>query len=202
MALSRAGDEEAFRVLFERKHRRVFLIAYQILGNASQAEDVVQDAFLALWQHLDRYRPRFAVDTWLNRIATNRAIDVWRSQRRERDRSAATEDVSTAAAVQASARAERSSRTVDAAPGGGAAQAHNPEAAARWQEVQAIWNELAELLPPRQRGAFVLREIEGLPTREVAAALGCGVSTVRSHVAEARRTLQAALAERYPELVR
>jgi RNA polymerase sigma-70 factor (ECF subfamily) len=175
MARSRAGDTEAFRTLFERKNRRVYLIAYQVLGNPSQAEEVVQDVFLALWQHLDRYRPHFAVDTWLTRIATNRAIDVWRSQRRELP-------------------------TGDEAHGnegnGG------PEAVARWREVQAIWNELADLLPPQQRAAFVLREIEEVPTREVASALGCSASTVRSHVAEARRTLQAALSERYPELLR
>ncbi len=61
--------------------------------------------------------------------------------------------------------------------------------------------ELAAELPPQQRAAFVLRHIEGLATAEVAEALECGVSTVRSHVAEARRTLQRTLRARYPELL-
>jgi RNA polymerase sigma-70 factor (ECF subfamily) len=203
MARSRAGDMEAFRTLFERKHRRVYLIAYQILGNPSQAEEVVQDAFLALWQHLDRYRPRFAVDTWLTRIATNRAIDVWRSQRREGRAGEGREDPARRDVAQRPVPAARPVGMGSAAGGvGEPGGERDPESMARWREVQAIWNELADLLPPQQRAAFVLREIEGLATPEVAAALGCGASTVRSHIAEARRTLQAALTERYPELTR
>jgi RNA polymerase sigma-70 factor (ECF subfamily) len=205
MARSRAGDTDAFRALFERKHRRVYLIAYQILGNPSQAEEVVQDAFLALWQHLDRYRPRFAVDTWLSRIATNRAIDVWRSQRRERQTGEGWESQDAEAAgrdgtPQQKATARTSAPGSAASGAGGTTGDEDPESMARWREVQAIWDELAELLPPQQRAAFILREIEGFPTREVAATIGCGTSTVRSHIAEARRTLQAALIERYPEL--
>ena len=202
MARSRSGDTEAFRALFELKHRRVYLIAYQVLGNPSQAEEVVQDVFLALWQHLDRYRPRFAVDTWLTRIATNRAIDVWRSQRRERpadDESRDKEGHATTGELASgisSGVVPASGRVSETGRNGG------PEAVARWHEVQAIWNELAELLPPQQRAAFVLREIEEIPTGEVGLALGCSASTVRSHVAEARRILQVALIERYPEMLR
>lgn len=202
MARSRSGDTEAFRALFERKHRRVYLIAYQVLGNPSQAEEVVQDVFLALWQHLDRYRPRFTVDTWLTRIATNRAIDVWRSQRRDHpmdDESRGEEGHATTGELASgisSAAGPSASGVSEAGRNGG------PEAVARWHEVQAIWNELADLLPPQQRAAFVLREIEETPTGEVGLALGCSASTVRSHVAEARRILRAALSERYPELLR
>jgi len=207
MARSRAGDTEAFRALFELKHRRVYLIAYQVLGNPSQAEEVVQDVFLALWQHLDRYRPRFAVDTWLTRIATNRAIDVWRSQRRERP----TSDEPRGREGRATIGELASGMSSAAGPAAGGSSAGReseagrnggPETVARWHEVQAIWNELADLLPPQQRAAFVLREIEEVPTGEVALALGCSASTVRSHVAAARRTLQAALSERYPDLLR
>ena len=69
---------------------------------------------------------------------------------------------------------------------------------ARWSEIQAIWDELAAELSPQQRAAFVLREIEELPVREVAEALGCGTSTVRSHISLARKTLQAGIRRRYP----
>ena len=188
VARCRAGDAGAFGVLFERKHRRIYRIAYQILGDPSQAEEVVQEVFLALWQHCDRYRPRFAVDTWLSRIATNRAIDRWRAGRREQR-------------ARVTPRRQQSGAP-DADPGARASSADpGPDALAGWNELQAIWDELAALLPPQQRAAFVLREIEELPTRQVAEALGCSASTVRSHVAEARRTLQRALEERYPELL-
>jgi RNA polymerase sigma-70 factor (ECF subfamily) len=73
---------------------------------------------------------------------------------------------------------------------------------ARWTEIQAIWDELAAELSPQQRAAFVLREIEELPVRDVAKALKCSVSTVRSHISLARKTLRVALKERFPELAR
>ena len=187
IARSRDGDTEAFRVLFERKHRKVYLIAYQILGDPSQAEEVVQEVFLSLWQHCGRYRPAFAVNSWLSRIAANRAIDRWRSGRAERRSRVFPEAIEPEPAAAAAV----------SSPGRPA----EPEELTGWRELQAIWDELAGLLPPQQRAAFALREIEGLSTSEVAEAIGCSASTVRSHIAEARRTLQQALRERYPELI-
>lgn len=193
MARSRAGDTDAFRELFERKHRRVYLIAYQILGDHAQAEDVVQEVFLRLWEHCAEYDDAFPLDAWLRRIASNRAIDHWRTRRRERDRLVeAHPDGDADALIEA----------VAAAAGSVAAAVADPEARLGWQELQEVWDELAGELPPQQRAAFVLRHIEGLPTAEVADALACSPSTVRSHVAEARRTLRAALHTRYPELAR
>lgn len=177
------GDEDAFRQLFDRKHRRVYLIAYQMLGSRPLAEEVVQEAFLALWKHCRRYRAGLSVDAWLRRITTSRAIDRWRAERRHLE-----------------------GRADDAGADGGGlagtalglveawrAEEADPTLRARWREVQALWDQLAEGLPPQQRAAFVLREIEGLDAAEVAAALGCSLSTVRSHIAAARKTLRTGL---------
>lgn len=191
VARSLAGEREAFRTLFERKHRRVFLIARQILGDSGEAEEVVQEVFLTLWNKLDEYRRGRGVDGWLARITTNRSIDRWRSRRTE---SRAHDEVLALSAV-----SQGRSEDAGAAWPSGRAEA-TPEAVAQWRELQAIWDDLAESLPPRQRAAFVLKEIEGAPTREVARALGCSPSTVRSHLAAARATLQEELRERYPEL--
>ena len=181
VARSARGDEDAFRVLFERKHRRVYLIAYQILGEQSAAEDVVQDTFLALWRSCSRYRPRYAVDTWLNRIATNKAIDAHRRLARVPralgERPGVSED--SEAAFTSAARLVQEG------------QAGDPTRHTRWRQVQELWNNLAAGLPVQQRAAFALREIEGLGTREVAAALGCSSSAVRSHVSLARKALRA-----------
>lgn len=184
--LSAGGDEDAFGELFRRKHRRVYRIAYQLLGDCGAAEDVVQESFLALWSHCSRYRPRFKVDTWLARIATNKAIDRYRSERRH------PQPVGAGAAGAAGGReaADPTELLVQEGERGDAS------GRARLRELQALWDELAEGLPPQQRAAFVLREIEGLPAREVAAALGCGTSAVRTHVALARKKLRAALEER------
>lgn len=191
IARSRDGDTDAFRELFERTHRRIFLIAYQILGDAADAEDVVQEVFLTLWQRCADYDDRFPLDAWLRRIATNRAIDHWRSRRVQRARRFEAPPGTDPDAVLEAAQPEASG-----APGSG-----DPEVQLGWQQLQAIWDELAGELPPQQRAAFVLRHIEGAPTAEVAEALECSASTVRSHVAEARRALRASLKARYPELL-
>ncbi len=195
---SRDGDTEAFRALFERRHRRVYLIAYQILGDPSRAEDVVQEVFLRLWEHCADYDPSFSVNAWLNRIATNRAIDHWRSLTAERKRRVEpAADADPDASLEAVAVASEHGRR-----GANRTGRMGPEAATGWVELQAIWDELAADLPPQQRAAFVLRHIEERSTVEVAEALGCSASTVRSHVAAARAALQHGLAARYPELIR
>lgn len=188
---SREGDTDAFRQLFGRKHRRVYLIAYQILGDTGRAEDVAQEVFLRLWHHCASYNEAFSLDSWLARIATNRAIDHWRARRADSSR-LVWSDAAGAAGEPALADGELCGRS----------QSPGPEEVASWRQLQEVWDELASLLPPQQRAAFVLREIEELDTAEVAEALGCSASTVRSHVAEARATLRVGLKERYPELVR
>lgn len=191
VARSRDGDTDAFRELFERKHRRIFLIVYQVLGDVADSEDVVQEVFLTLWQRCAEYDDALSLDAWLRRIATNRAIDHWRSRRIHRARRREAPPGTDPDAV------------LEAAQPGtpGAPVRGDPEIQLGWQQLQAIWDELAAELPAQQRAAFVLRHIEGIPTAEVAEALECSASTVRSHVAAARRSLRASLKARYPELL-
>ncbi len=193
------GDTDAFRQLYERKHRRVRRIAYQMLGDRGAAEDVAQEAFLALWRHCPRYRPRFSVDAWLARIVTNKAIDRWRNERRHPAPLGERPPVAGAARGPAAHSLTLGVTTETAAQRLPADDSADPSLAMRWEEVQRIWNELAAELPERQRAAFVLREIEDLPARDVARALGCSTSTVRTHVALARRELRRGIRQRYPE---
>ncbi len=193
------GDTGAFRQLYERKHRWVQRVAYQMLGDRGAAEDVVQESFVALWRHCARYRTRFTVDAWLTRIVTNKAIDRWRTDRRhpiplgERQDAGAAGRASTHSSVPGTVTTESAAQRLPADA------VADPTLALRWQEVQRIWDELASELPEQQRAAFVLREIEDLPARDVARALGCSTSTVRSHVALARRQLRSGIIDRYPE---
>jgi RNA polymerase sigma-70 factor (ECF subfamily) len=190
VARSREGDTDAFRVLFERKHRRVYLIAYQILGGQCSAEDVVQEVFLRFWRRCGDFDGRLPLDPWLRRIATNCAIDHWRARRAERARQRET------------APGNDPDDLIDAGSAAATAslgESFDPEGRLGWRQLQRIWDELAAGLPPQQRAAFVLRHIEGAATPEVAEALGCSVSTVRSHLFEARTALRAAIRKRYPE---
>src|SRR6202008_4800110 len=79
-----AGDEAAFRALVERHIDRAYAIALRILGNAADAEDVVQDTMLKVWTHRGRWQHgRAKFSTWLYRVVSNRCIDLRRQPRTE-----------------------------------------------------------------------------------------------------------------------
>jgi RNA polymerase sigma-70 factor (ECF subfamily) len=78
------GDEVAFRMLVERHIDRAYAIALRIVGNAADAEDVVQDTMLKIWSHRGRWqRGRAKFSTWLYRVISNRCIDLRRKPRNE-----------------------------------------------------------------------------------------------------------------------
>ena len=80
VALARDGDSDAFRTLVERHSRAVFRLAHRMTGNASDAEDVVQETFLKAYKQLGRFESRANFGTWLHRIAVNCSIDLIRSR--------------------------------------------------------------------------------------------------------------------------
>lgn len=79
---AQAGDPDAFAELVEVHRRELELHCYRVLGSAQDAEDTVQETFLAAWQHIAGFEVRSSVRTWLYRIATNRCLDALRSSRR------------------------------------------------------------------------------------------------------------------------
>jgi len=174
-ALARGGDEGAFALLVRRHQGGVRRCAARILGDDEEARDIAQLAFVRAWENLAKYDPTWSFSTWLYRIASNLAIDVLRS-RDSRDRTHAAHLRLVGDSVGPSAPRDLAER-----------------------EVKRIFTELSGVLTPAQRAAFVLREVEGLATNEVAAALGCSEATVRNHVFQARATLRKELAARYPE---
>lgn len=169
------GDESAFAELVRRHQAGVRRCAARILLDAEEARDIAQLAFIRAWENLARYDPTWSFSTWLYRIASNLAIDTLRS-RESRDRTHAGHLRLVGDAVEPIAL--------------GLLSEH---------EVSRIFDELAAALPPMQRAAFVLREVQGVPTAEVAAALECTEATVRNHVFQARQALRRELARRYPE---
>lgn len=177
-----AGDREAFALLVERKRDRVFWIARHVVGDAELARDVVQDVFLRLFRTIGRFRAGAPFDPWLYRITLNLAIDARRRERPHRE-TAPLEMASEPAAAGEDLNAPAGERL-------------------RRREVREIFVTLSTLLAPRQRFAFILREIEGLTTGEVAAVLETSESTVRNQVLQARRILQEELRKRYPEYCR
>src|SRR5215203_3882181 len=78
----RGGDDDAFRVLVERHSRAIFRAAYRITGNAADADDVVQEAFLRAYRAAHTFDARATFPTWLHRIAINCALDLIDSRKR------------------------------------------------------------------------------------------------------------------------
>jgi len=174
---ARKGDDGAFAALVQRHSGGLHRAVARILADESEAWDVVQMAFLRAWQRLDRYDPRWSFATWLYRIGTNLAIDLLRSRSsRERMHRAGSEHH-----LRVVGESRDASDRVD------------------HREVDWLMSQLVEALTPQQRSAFVLREIEGMETADVARALGCSTTTVRNHIFQARKTLRHELERRFPE---
>lgn len=174
-----AGDRRAFGDLVRIKRELVVRAAYQITGDMDDALDVAQGVFLKLWQGLESFDPRRRFDTWLYRITVNAAIDMLRSQGPKGFIQPMQPD----------------------APDPAAGGEREAGAAVDLARLQRAFLRLAAQLAPKQRAAFVLREIEGLPTAEVARVMGVAESTVRNHLLQARRLLKAGLERDYPALV-
>ena len=176
---SLAGDDErALEELVARKTRPLVALVGRLLGDEEEARDVVQVTFLRLWENRRRFDERWSPNTWIYRIATNLAIDHWRS-RKSKERG------NEPFRLHLLRRAEASSL--------------RDLASLEENEVEAIFRELAAELPEKQRTVFLLREVEGLSSQEVAEIAGCEESTVRNHLFNARKVLRRELLQRYPE---
>jgi RNA polymerase sigma-70 factor (ECF subfamily) len=174
----RDGDEAALDALISRKTKPLLQLVGRILGDVEEARDVVQVTFFKVWENRRKFDERWSPNTWIYRIASNLAIDHLRA-RRSRERS--HEPVRQHLRQVADGRAQRDLSRV------------------QQTEVAAIFRELAAALSEKQRMVFLLREMEGMSSPEVAQILGCRESTVRNHLFNARRYLRGELLRRYPE---
>ena len=170
------GDLDAFTLIVESRRDRVFWIAYHLVSDRELARDVTQEVFLRLFRVLRRFRKDGRFDAWLYRITVHLALDALRRERRHR-RAVALDE---AAVLPADSASQPLDRLGD-------------------EEIRRVFQDLASSLGRKQRAAFVLREIEGLPTSRVAEILETTESTVRNHILQARRILKAGLRTRFPE---
>jgi len=174
----REGDEAAFNELIGRKTKPLLQLVQRILNDSEEARDVVQVTFFKVWENRRKFDERWSPNTWIYRIASNLAIDYLRS-RKSREKS--DEPVRRHMLQVADGSADRDLSSVQ----------HG--------EVAAIFRELSAGLSEKQRTVFLLKEVEGLSSAEVAEVLKCRESTVRNHLFNARRYLRGELMRRYPE---
>ena len=173
---ARKGDRDAFKTLFERYHRRAYALAFNVLRNAEDALDVVQDAFIKAHKYLDKFEGNSSFYTWLYRIVMNLAIDHLRKHRRvkpvELDESR----------VQEAGDADNAllPRILGS----------NPTRALMDKQIRARIDQALEELSENHRAVLVMRELEGLSYEEMAQAMGCSKGTIMSRLFHARKNMQ------------
>jgi len=168
VARAREGYLDAYELLAQRHSAMAYRVALRLCGNHHDAQDLAQEALIAAWQNLDRFRADSSFHTWLYQIVTRRALNKL-TRRRDTGSLDLLGDAADPSAEPA-AQAERNFA------------------------VDAVTDALAAL-PFAQRAVVVLRHFEGLSYAEVAEVTHSSVPAVRSHLFRARRTLGTKLEE-------
>lgn len=166
------GDKSAYDVLVLKYQHKVLKLVRRYIRDQSEAEDVVQDAFIKAYRALPNFRGDSAFYTWLYRIAINTAKNSLVSAGRR--------PISVDLDAQDAAAAELQSRLKDT---------DTPERLLLTDEIRSVVNRAIDGLPEDLRRAIVLREIEGLSYEDIAASMACPVGTVRSRIFRAREAI-------------
>lgn len=172
-----AGDDTAFGVLFARHRDRLWAVALRTCADPETAADGLQEGMIAAFRRASSYRGEAAVTTWLHRIVVNACLDRLRAAKVRRAEPL-PEDLDQVEPVRAG-------------PGAPADPADRALATERREQVRAA----LAALPPEQRAAVVLVDMEGYPVAEVAAILDCAEGTVKSRCSRARARLAMLLAD-------
>ena len=165
IARARRGDADAFEQLVERYREQVYRVALRMCGNAADADEAAQEAFLAAWRGLPNFRGDSQFSTWLYQLTTHAAIDLLRREKRQ----VAAEDITEVSAP-------------DPTPG--------PQQQAERQETREAVRDAIRQLPPEYRQIVVLRFLEELNYEEIGAALQLPAGTVKSRLNRAKAQLK------------
>ena len=166
-----ARDGRAFRAIMTRYNQRLYRLARGIVGRASEAEDVVQEAYVHAFRSLDSFRGDSALSTWLSRIVINEALGRLRKQKREGK-------VTNLEAAQAE---------IIQFPGNAS---DDPERTMAQRQILHLVEEATDHLPATFRAVFVARVIEGLSMEETAELLGIKPETVKTRLYRARQMVR------------
>ena len=173
LARAQGGDLAAFEDLAGAHVDRLFAVSLRLVGDVGEAEDVVQETLLRAWRGIPRFRRSSRFSTWLHRIAVNEANrSLERRARRPETVHLTPEQLQ-----------------VRASPDQG------PARQAEYEELRAALEKTLLALPLPYRTAVILRDVEGLSTREAADIAGIGEAAFKSRLHQARLKLRAALSD-------
>jgi len=167
------GDPRAFGQIVARYQVRLLNFVYRMIGDRERAEDLVQEAFLRVYRHLDRFDPSRKFSTWIYTIASNLA----KNELRNRNRSPVI------TLEQARPRDEELARPVDFEDKG-----NRPDDLYERRSLKALVEETVARLAAHHREVFVLRELEGKSYEEIADIMHCNLGTVKSRLNRARQS--------------
>jgi RNA polymerase sigma-70 factor (ECF subfamily) len=171
--LARKGDQRAFAEIVDLYKDKLFHLAYRMMNNRQEAEDVVQESFLRVYKHLDRYDENQKFSTWIYRIATNLCIDRLRKRRPVYSLDAENADHE---GLDGYAMLPNDDRT--------------PESEMLLSETQQIIRDAMETLPAKYKSVMVLRYLQDLSLQEISEVLDMPVTTVKTRVHRGREFMR------------
>nr|WP_026264194.1 RNA polymerase sigma factor SigW [Paenibacillus terrigena] len=171
--LARKGDQRAFAEIVELYKDKIFHLAYRMLSNRHEAEDVVQDTFLRVYKNLDRYDENQKFSTWIYRIGTNLCIDRLRKRKPTYSLDAEMNDQE---GVDGYSILPSDDRT--------------PESELLLSETQQLIRQAIESLPAKYKTVMVLRYLQELSLQEISDVLDMPVTTIKTRVHRGREYLR------------
>ncbi len=180
----RIGDPEAFAEIYREYGEMVFNLALRLSGDRERAADLSQEIFLRIFRHLDGFRGRSSLKTWIYRVAVNHC------RSRLRRRALVFEQVLPARGGDRASGGEGGDPIEDLVD-----PRRDPEQRVLAGDAERVLQQALAALPPAYREAVVLRDVEDLSYEEIAEVLGVRIGTVRSRIARGRRRLSEELRE-------
>jgi RNA polymerase sigma-70 factor, ECF subfamily len=184
----KAGNKEVFDELVSRHTQTLYYIAYGLLNNPQDAEEVVQDTFVRAYKALDKFRGDSSFKTWINRIVMNLSRNKYHWNRRRGS------EVNLSLYQPGNKLGEDDEREIQL-PDNKMKPDNLIEAAELEQTVLLGF----ENLPKKLKEAMVLRHVNDMPYEKIAEALDCKVGTVKSRLSRGRELLKEFLASRFSD---
>jgi RNA polymerase sigma-70 factor (ECF subfamily) len=181
IALARKGSEKAYRELLGRYQRPVFSLVYRMVRDRELAEDIAQETFVKVFNHLGSYNPKYKFSSWIFKIASNLAIDHLRKKEPE------TISLDGSRNAQTAEQMEATRITVES-------RDETPEEFVMARELGAEIEVAIGELRPEYRTAVLLRHVEGRPYEEIAEIMDIPLGTVKTYIHRARTELKVSLA--------
>lgn len=180
-----AGDKAEFALMVDKYSAMIYRLGLKMLNNPQDAEDILQETFIKAFHNIDRFDGRASISTWLYRIATNEALMLLRKKR--------PDPISVETPWQEDDQEQEPLQIID--------WCCLPESELMSNEVWEYLDKAVEKLPNSLKVVFILRDIEGLSTRETATVLDISETATKTRLSRARLRLREELTTYFSERI-